>query len=162
MSLTTRSVQAGIASVHRMLEAGGHETLTELDGKIGDGDLGITLLKAFRKLDEVAPDLPQDLGQALAACAQAIASVSSSSFGTLLTTAVLSAAKELKGQQSVPWERLPALLQGAGAAMAKRGRGNLGDKTVLDPIDAAASAALGLSDAPDILAVMRASSATAP
>lgn len=154
MSLTTRSLQAGIASVRRKLEAE-HDKLTELDGKIGDGDLGITLLKAFRKLDEVAPGLSDDVGQALAACAQAIASVSSSSFGTLLTTAVLSAAKELKGQASVPWERAPMLLRGAGVAMAKRGRGNLGDKTVLDPIEAAASAASGLVDAHSILAAMR-------
>jgi dihydroxyacetone kinase-like protein len=154
MSLTTRSLEAGIASVRRKLEAE-HETLTELDGMIGDGDLGITLLKAFRKLDEVAPGMPEDLGQALAACAQAIASVSSSSFGTLLATAVLSAAKELKGQQSAPWGRLPALLRGAGEAMAKRGKGNLGDKTVLDPIAAAAAASDGLTGAIDILAAMR-------
>jgi len=154
MSLTTRSVQAGIAAIRRKLEAT-HESLTELDGRIGDGDLGITLLKAFRKLDEIAPTLPDDLGQALAACAQAVASVSSSSFGTLLTTAVLSAAKELKDQQSVAWERVPALLRNAGEAMARRGRGNLGDKTVLDPIDAAASATSGLTDATAILAAAR-------
>src|SRR5690606_12503208 len=94
-------------------------------------------------------------GLALAACAKAIASVSSSSFGTLMTTAVLSAAKELKGQQSIPSAQLPSLLRGAGEAMAKRGRGNLGDKTVLDPIDAAAAAASGLSDPQAILAAMR-------
>ena len=30
-----------------------HQRLTELDGKLGDGDLGVTLLKAFRALDEI-------------------------------------------------------------------------------------------------------------
>lgn len=154
MTFTTRSVQDAIARIGRQLEAR-HEFLTELDGKIGDGDLGITLLKAFRKLQEVSPALTDDLGQALATCAQAIASVSSSSFGTLLTTAVLSAAKELKGQQAASWDRLPALLKGAGEAMAKRGRGNLGDKTVLDSIDAAASASAGLADPQAILSAMR-------
>ena len=39
--------------------------LTELDGRIGDGDLGITLLKAFRAIDGLKEALPADLGQAL-------------------------------------------------------------------------------------------------
>lgn len=154
MSFTTSSLQAGIAAIRHKLEAE-HGRLTELDGKVGDGDLGITLLKAFRRLDEEAPNLPNDLGQALAACAKAISSVSSSSFGTLLTTAVLSAAKELKGLDAASWGQLPGLLQAAGEAMAKRGKGNLGDKTVLDPIAASASAAAGFEDPGAILSAMR-------
>jgi dihydroxyacetone kinase-like protein len=154
MTLTTASLRRGIAAILAKLEVE-HQGLTELDGKIGDGDLGITLLKAFRRLAEIAPGLPDDLGQALVACAQGVSAVSSSSFGTLLTTALLAAAKETKGRQEVAWSEVPSMLARAGEAMAKRGRGNLGDKTVLDPIDAAAKAAEGLSGSGEILSAAR-------
>jgi len=48
------------------------EDLCARDGQLGDGDLGITLEKAFNRLAEIAPTLPDDLGKAFAAAAAAI------------------------------------------------------------------------------------------
>lgn len=115
--------------------------LTEPDGRIGDGDLGITLLKAFRERDRTAPDLPDDVGQAFMAMASAVARASGSSFGTLLATSLMSAARATRGETAVDWARVPALMDAAGAAMAARSKASLGDKTVLDALDSAARAA---------------------
>jgi dihydroxyacetone kinase-like protein len=145
MALTTQSLRIGIATILAHLDDT-HARLTELDGQIGDGDLGITLLKAFRELDRVAPGLPEDVGQAFMAMAQAVAKVSSSSFGTLLATSLMTGAKATKGETAVEWTRLPDLLIAAREAMSARGKANLGDKTVLDPLQAAAEAAQGIAD----------------
>jgi len=116
------------------------EDLCARDGQLGDGDLGITLEKAFNRLAEIAPTLPDDLGKAFAAAAAAITKVSSSSFGTLLATGLLAAAKQAIGKTELPSTALPDLLRAACRKMSERGSAALGDKTVLDTIDAAARA----------------------
>ena len=108
--------------------------LNALDGTVGDGDLGITLLKAFRELDRIKGELPDDLGAAFMKGAGAVAKVSSSSFGTLLATGLIAAGKETKGVTAIPASDVSRLLEKAGAAMAARGRSSLGDKTVLDTL----------------------------
>jgi phosphoenolpyruvate---glycerone phosphotransferase subunit DhaL len=145
MAMTTASLQAGIAAVLAHLD-GTHAMLTELDGRVGDGDLGITLIKAFRELDRIAPDLPADLGQAFMAMAQAVAKVSSSSFGTLLATSLMTAAKATRGQTALDWAALPPILIAAREAMSARGKAALGDKTVLDALQGAADAATGVTN----------------
>ena len=146
MALDTAALRAGIAAVTARLETE-HAMLTELDGRLGDGDLGITLLKAFRALDALAPTLPDDdLGKAFQAAAMAVNKASSSSFGTLFATALMAAA---------PWSDVSGLVTGAMEAMAKRGRASLGDKTVLDSLAAVAAATNGLSDPAALLAAAR-------
>lgn len=145
MPITVESLKAGITSVLATLEAE-HGTLTELDGKIGDGDLGITLLKAFRELDRIKGEFPADLGQALMQGASGIARVSSSSFGNLLATSFMTVAKETKGQTSVEWRHVSGWLDKAVQAMMARGKASLGDKTVMDAVSAAALATAGQSD----------------
>ncbi len=116
------------------------EDLCARDGQLGDGDLGITLEKAFNRLAEIAPTLPDDLGKAFAAAAAAISKVSSSSFGTLLATGLLAAAKQTIGKTELSSTAVPDLLRTACQKMSERGSASLGDKTVLDTVDAAARA----------------------
>ncbi len=133
------SIRRAIGAIRVELE-GEHAALTELDGKIGDGDLGITLLKAFRELDRLKEGFPDDVGAALMQAASGVAKVSSSSFGTLFATGLIAAAKATKGQIGVPLSTVPALLDAAVQAMMARGKASLGDKTVLDALDAVARA----------------------
>jgi dihydroxyacetone kinase-like protein len=146
MALTTPVLAAGLQRIADHMEKVA-DRLNELDGLLGDGDLGVTMVRGGREVVKALPTLPADLGPALMACAQAFTRVSGSSFGTLLATALLSAAKVTRGRTEVPWSELPALLRGAQEAMMARGKASLGDKTVLDTLDAAWRAADGL-DAP--------------
>lgn len=145
MEFTISALRTGTAKIRSALERD-HDALTEIDGRLGDGDLGITLLKAFRQLDSMAPSLDADLGQALARCAVEVSKVASSSFGTLIATAFLAASKRLKGRVEMPWGELSALLGDALHAMKTRGKAELGDKTVLDALAASAQAVAGTDD----------------
>ena len=89
------------------------EDLSARDGQLGDGDLGITLEKAFNRLAEIAPALPDDLGKALSTAAVAVARVSSSSFGTLVATGLMAAAKQTIGTTELPREALSQILKSA-------------------------------------------------
>ena len=113
--------------------------LNSADGRLGDGDLGITVAKGWREAADRAGAMPDDVGLTFLALAKAFQAASSSSFGTLTATALMSAAKICKGRQAVPWSELSALLAGARDAMMARGKASLGDKTVLDALNAALS-----------------------
>jgi dihydroxyacetone kinase-like protein len=151
MSLTVPVLSAGLARIAAHMEVAA-DSLNALDGQLGDGDLGVTMVRGGREVDKALPTLPADLGMALMACAQAFTRASGSSYGTLLATALLSAAKATKGRTEVPWSEVPALLDGALAAMMARGKASLGDKTVLDALNAAIRAIEGMDDPAAMLA----------
>lgn len=151
MAIDTAALRTAITAILAKLQTE-HEGLTELDGKIGDGDLGVTLLKAFRQLNDIQATLPADLGQALLTSASNVAKVSSSSFGTLMATALIAVSKSAKGTESLPWSEISPLVATAWQAMAIRGKANLGDKTVLDALDAIVTATAGLEEPKQILA----------
>lgn len=148
--LTTEALSRAIHSVALHLESETDE-LNALDGKLGDGDLGVTMSRGFTHLLDALPGFTGDLGQAFLACAQAFTRESGSSFGTLFASALMSAAKQTKGRSQVPWSEISSLLTGGFNAMAARGKANLGDKTVLDVLHAAAAATAGLDEPARIL-----------
>ena len=145
------SLRHGIQLVAAKIAADADE-LNQLDGALGDGDLGVTMLRGTQGLQEVAPALPDDVGMALLKCAQVFTKVSGSTYGTLLATGLMAAAKAARGQTEMPWIETSALLGVALEAMMKRGRGALGDKTVLDALEAARAATDGLSSPGELAA----------
>ncbi len=154
MAMTTASLRHAIGRNLAALETEA-EHLTSLDGQIGDGDLGITLLKAFRELDRIKDTLPEDVGAALMQCAGAVSRVSSSSFGTLLATCLMTVAKQTKGHTSAPWSDVPDFLEKSVNAMMLRGKASLGDKTVMDAVIAASKSAAGKDDPAELLAAAK-------
>ncbi len=140
-TITAKDIHAVLSRIAAAMQEGAAE-LNAAEGALGDGDLGITVSRGFA--EAAAANLPDDLGMAFMECAKAMQRVSSSSYGTLLATAAMSAAKATKGQTSLDAAQVPALIEGALAAMMARGKGSLGDKTVLDILDAMASAMRGV------------------
>ena len=149
-SLSTMVLADGLRRIAAHMETVA-DALNALDGQLGDGDLGVTMQRGGRELVKVLPTLPDDVGMALLACAQAMTRVSGSSYGTLLATGLMAAAKATRGRTEVPWSETSALLRGALEAMMARGKASLGDKTVLDVLDAAARAIDGVAPS-DMLA----------
>ncbi|HLY88982.1 MAG TPA: dihydroxyacetone kinase subunit L [Acetobacteraceae bacterium] len=145
MALTTPILADGLKRIATHMETVADD-LNALDGQLGDGDLGVTMTRGGRVLVDILPKLPADVGMALMACAQAMTKVSGSSYGTLLATGLLAVAKATRGRTEVPWSETAALLRTALEAMMTRGKASLGDKTVLDALDAAATAAEGKTD----------------
>lgn len=134
--------------------AGIADDLNTADGKLGDGDLGITMAHGWQEVANAAVELPEDVGMAFLEYAKCFQRASSSSFGTLVATAFMSAAKACKGQTAVPYSSVAGLLRGAGAAMMARGKGELGAKSVLDAVEAMAVAAEGKKDGAAVLAAV--------
>jgi dihydroxyacetone kinase-like protein len=83
---------------------------------------------------------------ALLKCAQAFTKLSGSTYGTLLATGLTSAANATKGRTEAPWSEVSTLLGKALQAMAQRSGGQLGEKTVLDALEAVRVATEGLDD----------------
>lgn len=132
------------AALHRglqMIAAAATAATAELnaaDGALGDGDLGITVADGFA--EAARTELPADIGLAFLECAKAFQRVSSSSFGTLVATGFMAVAKAGKGRQTIPAGELASLVVMVRDAMLARGKGQLGDKTVIDSLDAVSKA----------------------
>lgn len=140
--MTAPALAAAVRRVATAAEGFAAE-LNAADGALGDGDLGVTVSRGFLEASSAA--LPADVGLAFMECAKAFQRVSSSSYGTLVATAFLSAAKATRGRDRVPAAEIPAIVRGALEAMMARGKGSLGDKTVLDSLDAVVTALEGVS-----------------
>jgi len=151
---TSDSLRTVIPKLAAKVEASADE-LNTLDGQLGDGDLGVTMVRGLRGLMEIKDDLPDDLGMALLKCAQAITKVSASSYGTLLATGLMAAAKDSKGKTERPWRDVAPLLHLAEEAMLKRGKGHLGGKTVVDALHAVAQNLNEVDDPQAALAAAR-------
>ena len=148
--ITTDSIKTAATKIAQLMEKSADE-LNAADGLLGDGDLGITMVRGFREIIEVRDSLPDDVGMALFQCAKAFTKSSGSSYGTLLATGLMSVAKKKKGQQEIQVEEISALLNDALDAMKQRGKAELGDKTVLDVIAASSQAAKDQSDGSIVL-----------
>ena len=148
--ITTDSIKTAATKIAQLMEESADE-LNAADGLLGDGDLGITMVRGFREIIEVRDSLPDDVGMALFQCAKAFTKSSGSSYGTLLATGLMSVAKKKKGQQEIQVGEISALLNDALDAMKQRGKAELGDKTVLDVIAASSQAAKDQSDRSSVL-----------
>ena len=145
MGLTSKVLAESLSRVAKNIETRADE-LNGLDAKIGDGDLGVTLTRCARSVTEILPTLPEDVGKAFMNCVQAVTKVSGASFATLLATSFMAVAKATKGRAEVPWGEVSDLLRIARDAMMARGKAALGEKTVIDAVEAARFATASLDD----------------
>ena len=129
--------------------------LNEIDGALGDGDLGITMTRGMQAVSAGVGEMPAELGQALLKCAQAFTKTSGSSYGTLFATGLMAGAKALKGRESFKAAEVSDLIAAARDAMQQRGKAELGGKTVLDSLEAMAKATAGLSDPGEVARAAR-------
>jgi dihydroxyacetone kinase-like protein len=135
MNYTTADIQSWLGQCAARMMAAAPE-LNELDGRLGDGDLGATLENCARLMLEglASPSAsPSDLFKA---CALACTRASGSSFGTLMAVAFMTLTKSTANRNSFNSEDVAPLLAEVRDALMARGRSKLGDKTMLDSIEA--------------------------
>lgn len=114
--------------------------LNELDGRLGDGDLGATLAKCAANVREQLAAPAASLDALLLACAKACAKASGSSFGTLLAIGFMRAATACAGREALDRDALAELFTNVQEAISQRGGAATGDKTMLDSLDAIVAA----------------------
>lgn len=139
MAITANTLRHAAARAEQAA-ALAQDDLNAADGKIGDGDTGVMLRRLFEAIAAAIPDQETDIGAVFQACARACASGTGSSLGTLVTVAMMMLAKATKGCCEIGWDELAPLLASVRDQMMTRGGARLGDKTVVDMIDAVAVA----------------------
>ena len=120
------------------------QRLCEMDANMGDGDLGLTMKRGFGALPELLTNQDQeiDIGKCLAKAGMKMSSVAPSTMGTLMSSGIMEGGKRLTGCVEIGAGELAKFLEGYAAGIAKRGKCQRGDRTVLDAIGPAADAAL--------------------
>ncbi len=142
MSITVASIAAAIARANEAM-GGLEQMLNDADAKLGDGDTGGMLARVIGKMGEVDLSATVDPGAALSQLAKAATVATGSSLGTLFATGLLAAGREAKGRETLDVGDLSGLVATARDAMIARGGASLGDKTVLDSLDAIAEVLRG-------------------
>lgn len=140
MQYTAENLKAAMTRACKALRSESTR-LNDLDQAMGDGDIGITLDKIGEALIAYAEQEPVgDVGKWLGKAGMTANKAGSSSFGTLLATALMRAGKVVAGKETLDDADLNAMLRASAEGMQERGKANLADKTVLDAIFHAADA----------------------
>ena len=105
------------------------------DGKIGDGDLGVTILNGLEEVNNNKANFKDDMGANFMVCSQAFVKKSGSSFGTLIAFSFMNISKNLKGKTECNHEDIISIFETALKTIQERGKTKLGDKTIADSLD---------------------------
>ena len=107
--------------------------LIEIDSKLGDGDLGLTMSKAFRAAKKSAEQNSEEtIGNILKKAGIAMAMAAPSTMGTLMATAFMAAGEELGDAKRIGVPQIQKIFLSMAGAVAARGKAQEGDKTLLD------------------------------
>ncbi len=114
----------------------GHvDELRDLDAVIGDGDLGVTVgMGADAMIAYLAAPDETDIGKMLVKCGMNVNKVNPSTFGTLQASAFMGAGKAVLNKTEVTVVDLIAMGNAAIDGIKKRGKAEVGDKTMLDSL----------------------------
>ncbi|MER8802276.1 dihydroxyacetone kinase subunit L [Mesorhizobium sp. M0998] len=116
------------------------EFLIALDGNVGDSDLGITMSKSFAAAAEALKTEGETVGLAklLRTAGATMARTAPSTMGTLTATGFLRASKAVEGIEALGTAEIAAFWRAYRDGVAERGKAKVGDKTLLDVLDAIA------------------------
>jgi len=137
-ALTAADLKAIVSRIADIMTAK-KEELIRLDGAVGDGDLGLTMEKAFAAAREVSSEEP-DFGKLSAKLGAAIARAAPSTMGTLVATGFMSGGKAVSGRRALDLPGMAAFFEAFTAGIMQRGKAKPGEKTLLDVLHPAAQA----------------------
>ena len=112
-----------------------YDEFNSADGKIGDGDLGVSILHGLEEVNNNINKFSNDLGANFMLCSQAFVKKSGSSFGTLIAFSFMNISKNLKGKTECNHDDIIFIFETALKTILERGKTNLGDKTIADSLD---------------------------
>ena len=112
-----------------------YDEFNAADGKIGDGDLGVTILHGLEEVNNNIGKFSDDMGANFMICSQAFVKKSGSSFGTLIAFSFMNISKNLKGKSECNHEDILSIFEISLKTILERGKTNLGDKTIADSLD---------------------------
>ena len=112
-----------------------YDEFNAVDGKIGDGDLGITILSGLEEINNNINKFSDNMGANFMICSQAFVKKSGSSFGTLIAFSFMNISKNLKGKTECNHEDIVGIFETTLKTIQERGKTKLGDKTIADSLN---------------------------
>ena len=130
--------------------------LTKLDSEIGDGDHGNNMNRGFQaaleRLQDAELSIPADV---LKAVSMALISKVGGAAGPLYGTAFLRASTALADKEEVSSKDAAEVLEAALGGIKRRGKAEVGDKTIVDALEPAVEAAKEAADEGSVAGVFR-------
>ena len=112
-----------------------YDEFNAADGKIGDGDLGVTILNGLEEVNNNKANFKDDMSANFMLCSQAFVKKSGSSFGTLIAFSFMNISKNLKGKRECNHDDIVNIFETALKTIQERGKTKLGDKTIADSLN---------------------------
>ncbi len=133
------------------------KVLRDLDAKLGDGDLGITITRGMESVMAGLDDLAgTPVSNQLGRSGMAFNRAAASTFGVLFATAMMRGGAAVKDREDVGTTDIVAIGRAAMQGLMDRGKAKIGDKTLLDALapaidafDEAQSAGKSLKESTD-------------
>lgn len=114
------------------------EMLTELDSVMGDGDLGITMQKAFYSAHIEAQSFTgTDTGQMVLKIGMKIAQAAPSTMGTLLATGFIKGGKSILKTEQLKLSDISVFFRAFTNGIMDAGKTKPGNKTIVDALEPA-------------------------
>ena len=105
------------------------EELCEMDARLGDGDLGLTMSKGYGSLPDImreeATGAAGDIGKLLMKSGMKMSSLVPSTMGFLMSTGIMEGGKALKGKTEIDAPALAAYLPQASRSVANVNRASV-------------------------------------
>lgn len=155
MQRIEKSQLAGLFEQLRTVFAAQRDFLIDLDGKVGDSDLGLTMNKAFTAAAaSVSANVADPIGKTLQVAGMAIAKAAPSTMGTLTATGFMRGGKAIGDCASLSTGEFATFWRAYHDGVVERGKAKPGDKTLVDvlgpitlSLETSASAGVALPDA---------------
>ncbi len=109
--------------------------LIELDGVMGDGDLGLTMSAVFKAADQFLSDFDgSDIGTMVMKTGMEMSRAAPSTMGTLMATGFMRGGKALKGATILELSGMAAFWKAFVQGIMERGKSSPGEKTIVDAL----------------------------
>lgn len=113
------------------------DRLTEIDSKLGDGDMGISMSRGAEAIQHVLKDFDeneQDITKLCLDCAMSFNRAAPSTLGTLLSFGMMSVGKSLNHSKMMSEDIVVTLPGILADTISIKGKAQVGDKTILDAL----------------------------
>jgi dihydroxyacetone kinase-like protein len=112
-----------------------HAMLSSLDAETGDGDHGVTMLRAMNKVGEViAANQTEDMKSLTYDIGWALLGIDGGSTGPLFGSLFMGMSDELEGKSSINAETLAKMFESGLVAIQLQTKAKVGDKTMIDAL----------------------------
>ena len=133
-TLNTDDIKAIFSRLQSVM-SDNRDYLIDLDNAMGDGDLGLTMVKAFNAAATEAERSEEKLpGKLIMRLGMVMAKAAPSTMGTLLATGFMRGGKAIANEQSMDVSSLAVFFEAFTLGIIDRGKTQPGNKTIVDTI----------------------------